>query len=297
MKIVVTGSLGHIGKPLAEELVQKGHTVIVISSKADKQSAIEALGATAAIGSLEDIDFLTSTFTSADAVFAMIPPNYAEPDQVGYYRRIGSNYAQAIRGSGINHVVHLSSYGAHLDKGTGFILGSYHTERILNELPEVAITHLRPGYFYYNLYSLVGMIKEQGLIGAVYGGDDKLVMVAPSDIATVAAEELGKSGSRLPATGRTIRYVASDDRTASEVAHVLGTAIGKPDLRWLTFSEDQVKEALTKSGMPASLVANFVELGSSIHSGKLREDYDLHKPVSMGTMKLEDFAKEFAAAF
>lgn len=292
MNIIITGSLGHIGKPLAEELVQKGHSVTVISSKPDKQSAIETLGATAAIGSLEDIDFLASTFTGADAVFAMIPPNYAESDQVAYYRRIGSNYAQALQGSGVSHVVHLSSYGAHLAEGTGFILGSYHTESILNELSDVAITHLRPGYFYYNLYSLVDMIKHQGIMGAVYGGDDKLVMVAPSDIATVAAEELVTQ-----ATGRNIRYVASDDRTASEVAHILGAAIGKPDLQWLTFSQEQVKDALTTSGMPAPLVANFVELGASIHSGKLREDYDLHKPSTMGNVKLEEFAQEFAAAF
>lgn len=292
MKVIITGSLGHIGKPLAEELVQKGHTVTVISSKPDRRSAIETLGATAAIGSLEDIDFLAFTFTGADAIFAMIPPNYAEPDQVAYYRRIGSNYAQALRGSSVNHMVHLSSYGAHLDKGTGFILGSYHTESILNELADVAITHLRPGYFYYNLYSLVDMIREQGIMGAIYGGDDKLVMVAPSDIAAVAAEELEKQ-----ATGRNIRYVASDDRTASEVAHVLGMAIGKPDLPWLTFSQEQVKDALTKSGMPAPLVANFVELGTSIHSGALREDYDLHKPAVMGNVKLEEFAQEFAAAF
>lgn len=292
MKIIITGSLGHIGKPLAEELVQKGHTVTVISSKPDRQSAIEMLGATAAIGSLEDVDFLASTFTDADAVFAMIPPNYAEPDQVAYYRRIGSNYARAIKNSGVSHVVHLSSYGAHLAKGTGFILGSYHTESILNELSDVAVTHLRPGYFYYNLYSLVDMIKEQGIMGAIYGGDDKLVMVAPSDIAAVAAEELSTQ-----AAGRNIRYVASDDRTASEVAHVIGAAIGKPNLQWLTFSQDQVKDALTKSGMPAPLVANFVELGASIHSGALREDYDLHKPTVMGNVKLEEFAKEFAAAF
>ena len=292
MRVIITGSLGHIGKPLAEELVQKGHTVTVISSKPEKQSAIETLGATAAIGSLENVDFLASTFTGADAVFAMIPPNYAEPDQLAYYRRIGSNYAQAIPGSGVSHIVHLSSYGAHLDKGTGFILGSHHTESILNELADAAITHLRPGYFYYNLYSLVDMIKQQGIIGAVYGGDDKLVMVAPGDIAAVAAEELATQ-----ATGRNIRYVASDDRTASEVAHVLGAAIGKPDLQWLTFSQEQVKDALTKSGMPAPLVANFIELGASIHSGALREDYDLHKPAVMGNVKLEEFAKEFAAAF
>jgi nucleoside-diphosphate-sugar epimerase len=42
MKVIVTGSLGNIGKPLAKELVQKGHTVTVISSKPEKQKDIWA---------------------------------------------------------------------------------------------------------------------------------------------------------------------------------------------------------------------------------------------------------------
>ncbi|HEY1200407.1 MAG TPA: NAD(P)H-binding protein, partial [Niastella sp.] len=198
MKIIVTGSLGHIGKPLAEELVQKGHAVTVISSNPGKQQDIEALGASAAIGSLEDVAFLTEVFTGADALFAMIPPNYAEPDPVAYYRRIGSNYAQAVQGSGITRIVHLSSYGAHLDKGTGYILGSYHTEAILNKLPGVAITHLRAGYFYYNLFNFADMIKAQGIIGTNYGGDDRLILVAPADIAAAAAEELQNASTAKP---------------------------------------------------------------------------------------------------
>jgi len=57
MKIVITGSLGHISKPLAQELVQKGQVVTVISSKQERQKDIEALGATGAIGSVEGADF------------------------------------------------------------------------------------------------------------------------------------------------------------------------------------------------------------------------------------------------
>jgi uncharacterized protein YbjT (DUF2867 family) len=250
------------------------------------------LRATAAIGSLEDVDFLLSTFTGADAVFAMVPPNYTVPDVRAYYRRLGNNYAQAIERAGVKHVVHLSSYGAHLDKGTGFILGAHDAESILNKLSDVAVTHLRPAYFYYNLYNFVDMIKGAGFIGANYGGDDKIVMVAPSDIAAAAAEEL-----ETPATGRKVRYVASDERTANEIAHILGAAIGKPDLKWVTFTDEQTQGAMEEKGMPPHIVANFVELGASIHSGTLREDYDLHKPTAMGKVKLEDFAKEFAAAF
>ncbi len=292
MKIIVTGSLGHISQPLTKELVEKGHSVTVISSKPDKQKDIEALGATAAIGSIEDAGFLTATFTGADALYAMAPPNFAETDQIAYYRRIGSNYAQAILKSGVKHVVHLSSYGAHLDKGTGFILGSHSVEGILNELSNVSVTHLRPGYFYYNLYNFVNMIRGAGFIGANYGGDDKIVLVSPVDIAAAAAEEL-----EAEATGHRVKYVASDDRTANEIAHALGTAIGKPDLNWVTFTDEQMQEGLEKNGIPANIAVLFVELGASTHSGVLREDYEIHKPTAMGKVKLENFANEFAAAF
>ena len=87
MKIIITGSLGHVGKPLTEELVGKGYTVTVISSKAEKREEIKELGATAAIGSLEDVDFLVSTFTGADAVYCMIPPNYTAPEPLEFYRK------------------------------------------------------------------------------------------------------------------------------------------------------------------------------------------------------------------
>lgn len=292
MKIVITGSLGHIGKPLAEELVRKGHAVTVISSKTEKAKDIQALGAAPAIGSVEDAAFLAETFAGADAVFTMVPPNFgATPDQLGYYKRVAGHYAQAIAQAGVKRVVNLSSYGAHLDSGTGIILGAHHAENILNGLPEVSITHLRPGYFYYNLYNFTGMIKAQGIIGSNYGGDDRLMLVAPGDIATVAAEEL------QAATGAGVRYIVSDDRSANDVARVLGAAIGKPDLQWLVFSDEQTTEGLKQSGMPAAFVPAFVELGASIHNGRLREDYDRHQPIEEGAVKLEDFAKEFAAAF
>ena len=292
MKIVLTGSLGHISQPLTQELVQKGHAVTVISSKPEKQPAIEALGATAAIGAVQDVAFLSAAFAGADAVYAMVPPNFRVPEFIAYYRSIGLNYAQAIRRAGVKRVVHLSSYGADLDQGSGIILGSHHVEGLLNELAGVAITHLRPGYFYYNLYNFVGMIKGAGFMGNNYGGDDRIVMVAPADIAAAAAEEL-----TTPATGHNVRYVASDDRTATEIAQVLGAAIGRPGLTWAIFSDAQTQTGLEKSGMPAQLAASLVELGAGIHSGALRQDYDRHKPGALGKVKLEDFAREFATRF
>ena len=44
MKIIITGSLGHISMPLAPTLVHQGHLVTIISTKPEKQKDIEALG-------------------------------------------------------------------------------------------------------------------------------------------------------------------------------------------------------------------------------------------------------------
>ncbi|GAB4019353.1 NAD(P)H-binding protein [Spirosoma koreense] len=292
MKIVVTGSLGHISQPLATALIRKGHTVTIISSKPEKRKDIEAIGAQAAIGSLEDLDFLTATFTGADAAYCMVPPNYAELDQRAYYRRLGSHYAQAIQQSGVKRIVHLSSYGADLDKGTGVILGSHDIEAKLNELAGVALTHLRAGYIYYNLYNFVGMIKRAGFIGTNYGGADKLILVAPVDIATAAAEELQTSTS-----GSNVRYVVSDERTCDDVAQALGAAVGIPDLTWITFTDAQTQQGLEQNGTPASIAASLVELGAAIHSGVLQSDYQQQKSTEMGKVKLADFAREFATVF
>lgn len=296
MKIVVTGSLGHISRPLAQELAQKGHAVTVISSKPDKQTAIQALGATAAIGSLEDVDFLTATFTGADAVYTMVPPNnYFDQNLnlIGYYRRLGQNYAQTIAQSGIKRVVNLSTFGAHLTKGNGLLIGAHDVEQILNELPpEVALTHLRPTSFYYNLYGYTDLIKSQGLIAANYGADDVVPWVAPVDIAAAAAEELV-----TPPEGRKVRYVASEELTCHETARILGTAIGKPDLKWIIIPDEQMLDGLKAAGMNPDIAAGLVEMYGSLHSGLLAEDYYRNRPAVLGKVKLTDFAREFATAF
>ncbi|MBC7829948.1 MAG: NAD(P)H-binding protein [Chitinophagaceae bacterium] len=296
MKIKITGSLGHISKPLTTTLVQKGHAVTVISSNPEKQKDIEALGATAAIGLLEDVDFLVASFTGADAVYCMIPPNnYFDHnlDLLEYYRRIGKNYAQAIKQSLVKRVVNLSTIGAHLEKGSGILLGAHDVQNILNELPtDIGITHMRPTSFYYNLYGYVDMIKAEGFIAANYGANEKIPWVSPIDIAAAIAEEIV-----TPLVGRKVRYVASEELTGNETASILGAAIGKPDLKWLLITNEQTLSGLEAVGMNKQIAAGLVEMYASLYSGLLSEDYNRNKPAVMGKVKLADFAKEFAAAF
>lgn len=290
MNIVVTGSLGHIGKPLTERLVQQGHQVTVVSSNPERTKEVEKLGAHAAIGSLEDADFLVGAFANADSVFCMIPPNYRKPDVHEYYQQLGHNYAQAIRQGGIKRVVHLSSFGADLDQGTGPILGSHLVEGILNKVPTIELTHLRPAYFYYNLYQVSDMITESGKIFANYGSDP-FPLVAPRDIAAAAAEELTKTSSEA------VRYVASSEHSGAEIAGTLGNAIGMPDLSWIVISDEETQKAMESRGVPEKNAALFTDMYRSIENGRLANDYYQNKPATLGQVKLTDFAQEFAAAY
>ncbi|MGP8215356.1 MAG: SDR family oxidoreductase [Bacteroidia bacterium] len=219
MKITLTGSLGNVSRPLAIELVKKGHTVTVISSKPERQKEIEAIGAKAAIGSMQDADFLSATFKGADVVYVMealgahrfMDPNLDMMDAIS---KIVNNYKQAIQKSGVKRIVHLSSIGAHTDKGNGMLAFHHRAENILRELPDdVSIKFMRPVGFYYNMLAFIPTIKAQGSIISNYGGDDKIPWVSPLDIADVIAEEMEK-----PFKGRIIRYIASEEISSNEVA-------------------------------------------------------------------------------
>ncbi|MFD2943599.1 SDR family oxidoreductase [Flavobacterium notoginsengisoli] len=295
MKITITGSLGNISKPLATELIQKGHSVTVVTSSSERKEEIETLGAETAIGSVEDTAFLTEVFKGSDAVYCMIPrANYFDPnlDLDAFTRKIGNNYAEAIRKSGVKRVVFLSSIGAHLEQNSGIIQRYNEIESVLNTLSEVSITFMRPTSFYYNLLAYIPMIKNQGFIAANYGADQLIPWVSPNDIAEAIAEEL-----TTPLDGRKIRYVASEELTGNETVKILGEAIGKPDLKWVLISDEETFNGLVNIGMQPKIAQGLTEMYAGLYNGTLGEDYYKNRPSQMGKTKLADYAKEFAAIY
>lgn len=296
MKITLTGSLGNISSPLAKNLVLGGNEVTIISTDSKKESAIEALGCKAAIGTMEDIKFLTSAFSGADAVYLMEPPvDFFDKDLdiEAYYSSLGHNFAESVLSSGVQRVVHLSSIGAHTNKGNGMLHFHHTVENILRELPlNISLTHIRALAIYYNLQSLIPGIKHSGKITANYGGEDIIPWVSPIDIAEVIAEELVS-----PTHGRKFRYVVSDELTCNETALLLGAAIGKPDLKWEVISDKQQQDRLISIGMVPEQATGLVEMNASMHSGELFTDYEQHKPSVFGKVKMSDYALKFAKAY
>jgi uncharacterized protein YbjT (DUF2867 family) len=223
----------------------------------------------------------------------MIPPNFATDNFRQYQKNVASNYVSAIKANNIKNVVVLSSIGAHMGTGAGPVDGLAAYEEQLRQLKDVNVKVLRPSYFMYNLLTMIPLIKNMQIMGANFGGaGEKLVLVHTNDIAAAAAEEL----LALNFTGYTIRYVASDERTAAEIAAVLSNAINKPGIPWIEFSDDQSLQGMKQAGLSEEFAESYTTMGKALREGKMQEDYWKNRPA-LSSIKLEDFAKEFAAAY
>jgi uncharacterized protein YbjT (DUF2867 family) len=323
MKIVVTGSLGNISKPLIGMLIKQGHEVTVISTSVERKKEIEALGAKPAIGKIEDVDFLKQTFAGHEAVYCMLPPfKFFEDKTLDYKKQafdIATNYAKAIQEANIKKVVHLSSVGAEKESGTGLLVFHNIVEKVFQQLPsDISITHIRPVSFDYNVYSFMDMIKGKGFLAGFvgkiiylqhygikgllkgysgiilsnYGANDKIPWVSPIDIASAIAEEFASNQS-----GRKVRYVANEELTCQEVATILGNAIGKPYLKWVLISDKQMTNAIKQFGASDVVANELTEMNITMHNGSLFDDYNKNKPAVLGKIKMNDFAKEFAIKY
>jgi uncharacterized protein YbjT (DUF2867 family) len=294
MKYVITGSLGHISKPIALALIKAGHETVIITSNNDRVKDIEAIGAKAAVGSVEDSLFTSNVFSGADVVYLMIPPNYTAPDLRAFQNKVADVYFSAVKKNNIKYVVVLSSIGAHLGNGAGPVDGLADLEKKFSELKQVNIIYLRPSYFFINLLGMIPLIKNANIMGSNFGNsEEKLVLTDTGDIAEAAIEELLK----LNFTGHSIRYIASDERHPAEIAETLSKAINKPGIRWVSFTDEQALAGMEQAGLPPSLSSAYAIMGKAIREGDMQNDYWKKHPSKLGKVKLEDFAKQFAAAY
>jgi uncharacterized protein YbjT (DUF2867 family) len=291
MKITTAESIGNVGKPLVKLLVAAGHDVKVITSNPERSVFIEELGAKAAVGSISDPEFLIEAFTGAEAVFTMTPPAMGT-NIVENIAAAGRAYAKAIQSAGVQRVVMLSSIGADLAAGTGPIQGVHRLEETFKQLQNVDLAILRAGYFYYNFFRDIPMIRNKHVLINNYNGLDKLPFAHPEDIASAIAEELQSSGS-----GMAVKYIVSDIINGDEVVATLGQAIGMADLRWITVSDAELQQGMLTAGLPKELAGLLTEMGQATREGLITQDFFASGAEVTGKTKLANFAAAFRSKY
>jgi uncharacterized protein YbjT (DUF2867 family) len=289
---VITGATGKVGGGIAEKLLSDGKKVKAIGRNREKLKGLEAKGAEIAVGDMADPIFLAKAFAGAEAVFAMVPPDLTVPDMHAHYDKYGIAIAKALAESGVRFVVHLSSMGADIPKGTGPIVGLYHQEQRLNALKDVNVLHLRPGYFMENQYGSIGMIKGMGINGSPLKADLKFPQIHTRDIAAAGAKRMEK----LDFTGKSVQdLLGPRDISMRETTAALGKAIGKPELPYVQFPYDEAVKGMIGAGLSENVAENFAEMNKSINEGIVGT---VPRTAANSTpTTIEEFAVEFARAY
>jgi uncharacterized protein YbjT (DUF2867 family) len=291
--IAVMGATGHTGRRIAERLLAAGERVRALGRSASKIAELGVAGADTAVGDAADVQFLASAFRGADAVFTLIPPDPRAADYRATQDAVGAAIVEAVQAGGIRHVVFLSSLGAELPAGTGPIAGLNRQERRLRALTGVNTIAFRAGYFFENFYTTLGLIKHQGVNGGAMAPDLRMPMIATSDIADAAVEVL----VRRDWSGMTMRELLGPrDLSHQEATSIIGSRIGRPDLRYVQFPYAEFAASLVQAGLSQSVAGLYAELADAMNDGRIRSLEGRHGGNTTPT-RFEDFVNDLAGAY
>ena len=285
---VVTGATGNTGSVVATKLLSQNQKVRVLGRDAHKLEPFTRKGAEAVIADVSDGDSLAKALSGATALYAMIPPNNSAPDVRAFQARVSGAIAYAVQKSGVQHVVALSSVGADKPDRTGPVVGLHDLETRLGAISGLNALCLRAGYFMENLLPQAGVIQSFGILAGPLRPDLPVPMIATRDIGAAAAEALQK----LDFHGwQTRELLGPADVTYTDVARIVGAAIGRPDLAYQQMPGEQLKPALMRMGMSANVADLLLEMAESLNSGYMKA-LEPRSPANTTPTKLETFVAE-----
>jgi len=283
---VVLGATGHTGAVVAETLLARKQPVRVVVRSADKGAAWKAKGADVAVASLEDVPAMTKALTGATGVYLLVPPNYGATAWLVEQRQRMDQAAEAVKASGVSHVVFLSSVGGHIAEGTGPIRAARYGEQALGAVAK-NLTILRPCYFMENWAPGIGMAKGQGLLPTFIAPTARVPMISTKDIGRTGAEQLiaGGRGQQV------VELAGPEEYSPDEAATALGLILGKP-VSTQHAPLSAVVPTFTSFGFSTEAATLFEEMYASFAKGAIR--YERPEQLIRGTVTLADALRGMA---
>jgi len=263
---VVLGASGNTGHVVATNLLARGQNVRAVGRNAAHLQALAAKGAETFIADVTDANALAKAFHQAESAYVLIPPNTTSTDPLGYANRVSDAIASAVQNSKTRNVVALSSIGAELPTGTGPVVGLHKLEQKLNQINSANVLYLRAGYFMENTLPQVNAIRQMGSAAGPLRPDLKLPMIATRDIGTTAADNLLHPVFRGK---QTLELQGQRDVSYTDVATIIGQAIGKPDLKYVQVPDDQFRAIVVQMGMSEQFARILLEMTGALNAGKM----------------------------
>lgn len=262
--ITVLGATGNTGRRITAQLLESGTPVRAVGRSAPGLAHPASARAEHWVGDLADPTFLTAAMRGADAAYVLMPFDLGEPDYRGSQARVGESIRAALEATEVRTVVALSSLGADVESGTGFIETLYDQEQRLRSLSGVDVLLLRPGVFVESFLPSLEAVRTNGFHADSVDPELAVPMVATRDIADIAADAL-LTGHW---TGVQVREILGPrDLTHVEAAAAIGARIGAPDLPYVHLRYAQMLEVLVDAGLPEGIARLHVEMTRGLNDG------------------------------
>jgi uncharacterized protein YbjT (DUF2867 family) len=290
MKIAVTTPTGHVGKVVADLLLNAGKdSVKLLCRRPEKLRASVEQGAQIAVGSMDDADYLIRATQGCDAMLCVTPPAYGSDNLRGFQNRVGKAMAAAVRANKIARVVNLSSIGAQWSSGVGPINGLHDVENWINDAATNVI-HLRAGFFFENFLAQLEAIRNGGRISWPLPGSCRYPMIATRDIGRVAADLL-RDGTW--SGGRVRELHGPTDLSFDGAAEILSEALGRK-IEYVRCEPREMRQMILDNAVSENIANLLLEMYDAIETGRLRAT-QRRSPETTTPTTLAEFAQDVIA--
>ena len=261
--ITVLGAGGNTGGRVVRRLREAGVPVRAVGRDATRLADAVSRGAEPVVGDITGPAFVTDAVRGADAAYVLMPLDLTAGGYRAQQEQVGAAIATALAAARVPRVVALSSLGADLARGTGFLETLYEQEQRLGGLA-AAVTFVRPGLFFESFLPSLASMQATGVHHDTIDPDVELPMVATADVGDAAAAALldpGAAGVR--------EVLGAEDVTIPDAVARLGAVLGTP-LRYERAPEDVMRAVLAEAGLPADVTDEHLAMNAAFNRGVVR---------------------------
>jgi len=260
---VVAGVTGHTGSVVAQTLLDSGRKIRVLTRDPHKAERWKKRGAHVGQADLSNAHDLLNAMRGTEAAYLLLPP--FPPNTVGVRgkaKKMFDAIVQAVNGSGVKHVLFLSSIGAQHADGTGIVVLLHDAEQELRTL-KTPVTFLRPCYFMENWAPALPDAKE-GLLNTFLPADFRWPHVAAHDVGRVAAQLVLEH----PKQHRVVELAGPEDAGPADVARTLSRLL-ETEVEPVVEPLHEAAEAFKGMGFSPELATMYQHLYEGIAAGRL----------------------------
>ena len=283
--ILVTGATGLNGRELLRLLSARGVGVRALVRNPARAESIAALPHVEIVqGDMARPETLVAALRGVDRAMLI---SSSDPMML----EVRSNFIEAAKKAGVQHVVKLSGIMPELDSAFRFARMHGKIEQRL-EASGMAFTHLRAGEFMPAYFRQVPNITAKGAMFLPME-NARIASIDVGDIAEIAASVLTGSGHE----GRIYPLTGPQALTMTEVAAKLSAATGKT-VRYVNVPPEAARQAQLAAGMPPYLADALFELFAERRNGKEAKVWpDAAALLGRPPTSFDEFAERNAALF